>query len=68
MIVKNNDVNNYTVNLLCSSCKTCPEINIRQNEDKVIITDDYNNVNIWTMENFREFVNQSKNGAFDQFL
>ena len=68
MIVKKNDINNYTVNLLCNTCKTCPEITIRQGDNKVIITDDYNNTNIWSMENFREFVNQSKSGAFDQFL
>jgi len=68
MIVKNNNPKDYTVNLLCKTCKTCPDINIRVDDDEVLMTDDYGGTNKWTMENFREFVKQSKEGAFDAFL
>jgi hypothetical protein len=68
MIVKDNNPQHYVVNLLCGTCKTCPDIAIMQEEDKVILTDDYGGINTWSMENFREFVRQSKEGSFDQFM
>jgi len=69
MIIKDKNPKNYKVNLLCGtgSCN-CPDITIRPEEDTVLLTDDHGNENQWTMENFREFVRQSKDGAFDTFL
>lgn len=68
MLVNKKTDNQFSVNLMCSNCKTCPNLHIDLDENEVLLEDDHGNTNRWTVENFRELAHQIKEGNFDQYL
>tara|TARA_B100000287_G_scaffold415041_1_gene448217 strand:+ start:138 stop:380 length:243 start_codon:yes stop_codon:yes gene_type:complete len=52
----------------CSSCKTCPSIDISTESDKVIIGGDDEGYTEFTKDQFELFMNQIKKGTFDKYL
>ena len=49
----------------CSSCKTCPSIDISTESDKVVIGGDDEGYTEFTKDQFELFMNQIKKGTFD---
>jgi hypothetical protein len=52
----------------CSSCKTCPSIDISTESDKVVIGGDDEGYTEFTKDQFELFMNQIKKGTFDKYL
>ena len=52
----------------CSSCKTCPAIDISNDSDKVVIGGDDEGDTEFTKDQFELFMNQIKKGTFDKYL
>ena len=52
----------------CSSCKTCPSIDISTESDKVVIGGDDEGYTEFTKDQFELFVKTVKMGAFDRFF
>ena len=52
----------------CSSCKTCPAIDISKDSDKVVIGGDDEGYTEFTKDQFELFMNQIKKGTFDKYL
>jgi hypothetical protein len=52
----------------CKTCKTCPTINIIKDSDIVVIGGDDEGYTKFTKEQFQLFVEECKEGVFDNLL
>ena len=52
----------------CKTCKTCPSVNIHKDIDTVILGGDDEGFSTWTKEQFKEMVEEIKNGKFDEYI
>ena len=52
----------------CSTCKTCPSINIHKDLTNVVLGGKDEGFSIWTKDQFNEFVKEIKKGTFDEYI
>ena len=67
--IKNLEVTETSVKMtFCSSCKTCPAIDISEDSDKVVVGGKDEGYTHFTKDQFALFVKTVKAGTYDKFL
>lgn len=67
--IKNKFVSEDSINMtFCANCKTCPAINITKDSDTVIVGGKDEGYTRFTKEQFKLFVEEVKDGVFDEIL
>ena len=67
--IKNLKVTDKRIQMtFCSSCKTCPAIDISEDSDKVVVGGKDEGYTHFTKEQFALFVKTVKAGTYDKYL
>jgi hypothetical protein len=52
----------------CSTCRTCPSIDIHKDLNNVVLGGKEEGFSVWTKDQFNEFVEEIKKGTFDEYI